>query len=122
MCVSSTAKGHDPRFRLQRFPSEVENVVAMHPGVLEVATIGVPDERSGEAVKIFVVKKDSALTATELVAHCRELLTAYKVPSHVEFERICQRAMSARCCDASCAARHRARADPTKAETVLHLF
>ncbi|MBK8400570.1 MAG: AMP-binding protein [Propionivibrio sp.] len=67
------------------FPSEVENVVAMHPGVLEVATIGVPDERSGEAVKIFVVKKDSALTATELVAHCRELLTAYKVPSHVEF-------------------------------------
>lgn len=67
------------------FPSEVESVVAMHPGVLEVASIGVPDVKSGEAVKIFVVRKDQSLTATELVAHCREYLTAYKVPSHVEF-------------------------------------
>lgn len=67
------------------YPSEVENVVAMHPGVMEVAAIGVPDERSGEAVKIFVIRKDQTLTAEQLVAHCREYLTAYKVPSHVEF-------------------------------------
>jgi long-chain acyl-CoA synthetase len=67
------------------FPNEVEEVVAMHPGVLEVASIGVPDEKSGEAVKIFVVKKDQSLTAEQLVAHCREHLTGYKVPSQVEF-------------------------------------
>ena len=67
------------------YPNEVEDVVALHPGVLEVASIGVPDEKSGEAVKIFVVKKDSALTAAQLIAHCREHLTRYKVPSHVEF-------------------------------------
>ena len=54
-------------------------------GVLEVAAIGVPDERSGEAVKIFVVRKDPALTAAALIAHCRENLTGYKVPHHVEF-------------------------------------
>ena len=52
---------------------------------MEVAAIGVPDERSGEAVKIFVIRKDQTLTAEQLVAHCREYLTAYKVPSHVEF-------------------------------------
>ena len=67
------------------FPNEVEDVVIMHPGVLEVAAVGVPDERSGEAVKIFVVKKDPALTAEQLIAHCRENLTRYKVPGHVEF-------------------------------------
>jgi len=67
------------------YPNEIEEVVAMHPGVLEVASIGVPDEKSGEAVKIFVVKKDQSLTAAQLVAHCREHLTGYKVPSHVEF-------------------------------------
>jgi long-chain acyl-CoA synthetase len=66
------------------YPNEIEEVVAMHPGVLEVASIGVPDEKSGEAVKIFVVKKDQSLTAAQLVAHCREHLTGYKVPSHVE--------------------------------------
>jgi long-chain acyl-CoA synthetase len=67
------------------YPNEVEDVVAMHPGVLEVASVGVPDEKSGEAVKIFVVKKDPALTAAQLIAHCRENLTGYKVPSQVEF-------------------------------------
>jgi long-chain acyl-CoA synthetase len=67
------------------YPNEVEDVVAMHPGVLEVAAIGVADERSGEAVKIFVVRKDPALTPETLVAHCREYLTAYKVPHYVEF-------------------------------------
>ena len=67
------------------YPNEVEDIVASHPGVLEVAAIGVPDERSGEAVKIFVVRKDPALTAEALIAHCRENLTGYKVPHHVEF-------------------------------------
>jgi long-chain acyl-CoA synthetase len=67
------------------YPNEVEAVVAMHPGVLEVAAIGVPDEKTGEAVKIFVVKKDPALTAEALIAHCRDSLTGYKVPHHVEF-------------------------------------
>ena len=67
------------------FPNEVEEVVAMHPGVSEVAAIGVPDEHSGETVKIFVVRKDPKLTAEDLIAHCRRLLTAYKVPHHVEF-------------------------------------
>jgi long-chain acyl-CoA synthetase len=57
----------------------------MHPGVMEVAAVGVPNEKSGEAVKIFVVKKDQALTAEVLIAHCREHLTGYKVPSQVEF-------------------------------------
>jgi long-chain acyl-CoA synthetase len=67
------------------YPNEVEDVVAMHPGVMEVAAIGIPDERSGEAVKIFVIRKDPNLTAEALVAHCREYLTAYKVPHQVEF-------------------------------------
>jgi len=67
------------------YPNEVEDVVAMHPGVMEVAAIGIPDERSGEAVKIFVVRKDPNLTAEALVAHCREFITSYKVPHHVEF-------------------------------------
>lgn len=67
------------------YPNEVEDVVAHHPGVLEVAAVGVPHEKSGEAVKIFVVKKDPALTPETLIAHCREHLTGYKVPSTVEF-------------------------------------
>ncbi|MDI6749390.1 MAG: long-chain-fatty-acid--CoA ligase [Rhodocyclaceae bacterium] len=67
------------------FPNEVEEAVAQHPGVLEVAAIGVPDEHSGEAVKIFVVRKDPNLTAEALIVHCRNLLTGYKVPKHVEF-------------------------------------
>jgi long-chain acyl-CoA synthetase len=67
------------------FPNEVEDVVMMHPGVLEVAAVGVPDERSGELVKIVVVKKDPAVTERELVDHCRLHLTSYKVPRIVEF-------------------------------------
>ena len=67
------------------YPNEVEDIVARHPGVLEAAAVGVPDEHSGEAVKLFVVKKDPALTREDLVAHCREFLTGYKVPHHVEF-------------------------------------
>ncbi|HTN50417.1 MAG TPA: AMP-binding protein [Burkholderiaceae bacterium] len=67
------------------FPNEIEDVVMMHPGVLEVAAIGEPDERSGEAVKIVVVKKDEALSAEALLEHCRKNLTAYKMPKLVEF-------------------------------------
>ncbi|MDY0013691.1 MAG: long-chain-fatty-acid--CoA ligase [Rhodocyclaceae bacterium] len=67
------------------YPNEVEDVVASHPGVLEVAALGVPSEHSGEAVKIFVVRKDPALTEAEILAHCRENLTGYKVPHFVEF-------------------------------------
>jgi long-chain acyl-CoA synthetase len=67
------------------FPNEVENVVAGHPKVMEVAAIGVPDAKSGEVIKIFVVKKDQSLTEEELIAYCHENLTNYKVPKHVEF-------------------------------------
>jgi long-chain acyl-CoA synthetase len=67
------------------YPNEIEQVVAMHPGVLEVAAIGVPDEHSGEVPKLFVVKKDPALTEEAVLAYCREQLTGYKRPKHVEF-------------------------------------
>ena len=67
------------------YPNEVEAVVAMHPGVLEVAAIGVPDEKSGEAVKVFIVRKDPSLTADAVLAHCRENMTGYKIPRFVEF-------------------------------------
>jgi long-chain acyl-CoA synthetase len=67
------------------YPNEVEDVVAALPGVLEVACIGVPDDKSGEVVKIFVVRKDTALTADAILAHCRHNLTGYKVPRLVEF-------------------------------------
>lgn len=67
------------------YPNEVEEAVAMHPGVIDVAAIGVADEHSGEAVKIFVVRKDPALTERALIDHCRTVLTGYKVPKHVEF-------------------------------------
>ncbi|KVE32484.1 long-chain fatty acid--CoA ligase [Burkholderia sp. TSV86] len=67
------------------YPNEVEDVVASHPGVFEVAAVGVPDEHSGEAVKLFVVKKDPALTDKEILAYCKERLTGYKRPKYVEF-------------------------------------
>ena len=67
------------------YPNEVEAVVAMHPGVLECACIGVPDEKTGEAVKVFVVRKDPALTAEQVLAYCKENLTGYKKPKYVEF-------------------------------------
>lgn len=67
------------------YPNEVEDIVMTHPGVMEVAAIGAPDERSGEVVKIVVVRKDPALSADALLAHCREHLTGYKVPKIVEF-------------------------------------
>jgi len=67
------------------FPNEIEDVLTMHPGVLEAAAIGVADERSGEKVKAVVVRKDPSLSEAELLAHCRQHLTAYKVPRSVEF-------------------------------------
>jgi len=67
------------------YPNEIEGVVAAHPGVLEVAAVAQPDENSGEAVALFVVKKDESLTAEALIAHCRKELTGYKIPRHVYF-------------------------------------
>ena len=67
------------------YPNEVENVVAGMPGVLEVACVGVPDQNSGEAVKLYIVKKDAALTADQVKAFCKEQLTGYKRPKFVEF-------------------------------------
>ncbi len=69
------------------FPNEVEDVIASHPGVLEVAAIGVPDQHSGEAVKLFVVKKDPALTEKALLDYGALQLTGYKRPKHVEFRK-----------------------------------
>jgi long-chain acyl-CoA synthetase len=67
------------------FPSEVEEVVNSHPGVAESAAIGVPSEKTGEAIKLFVVRRDNVLTLDEVRAHCRENLTAYKVPKDIIF-------------------------------------
>lgn len=67
------------------YPNEVEDVVAQCPGVLEVACIGLPDDKTGEMVKVFVVKKDPNLTADDIKAFCRENLTAYKCPKKIEF-------------------------------------
>jgi long-chain acyl-CoA synthetase len=67
------------------YPTEIEDVVAHHPGVLESAAVGVPDEHSGEVVKLFVVSKDPALTAEALRAYCQQHLTRYKVPKQIEF-------------------------------------
>ncbi|MGJ4998327.1 long-chain fatty acid--CoA ligase [Bradyrhizobium sp. HKCCYLR20261] len=67
------------------YPNEVEEVIAAHPGVLETAVIGLPDEKTGEVVKAFVVKKDPNLTPEDIVKHCHEQLTNYKVPKQIEF-------------------------------------
>jgi long-chain acyl-CoA synthetase len=67
------------------YPNEVEQIVSLHAGVLEVGIIGIPDEESGERVKACIVKKDPTLTSEQIIAHCREHLAAYKVPKVVEF-------------------------------------
>jgi long-chain acyl-CoA synthetase len=67
------------------YPNELEGVIASHPGVLECAVIGVPDEYSGEAVKVFVVRKDPSLTAEQLMDFCKVQLTGYKKPKYIEF-------------------------------------
>jgi len=67
------------------YPNEVEDVIATHPGVLEVAAIGIPNEHSGEVVKVVIVKKDPSLTEDDVIAHAKKSLTNYKVPKAVEF-------------------------------------
>ena len=67
------------------YPNEVEDVIAMLPGVLEVGAVGVPDDKSGEAVKVVIVRKDPSLTADDVRAHARENLTGYKQPKYIEF-------------------------------------
>ncbi len=67
------------------YPNEIEDVIAQHPKVSEVAAIGVPNEKSGEVVKVFVVKSDKSLTKDEIIAYCKENCTGYKVPKEVEF-------------------------------------
>ncbi len=69
------------------YPNEVEDVVAAHPKVLEVAAIGVPDDKSTEAVKVFIVKKDDSLTEIEIKEFCKDKMTGYKLPKHVEFRQ-----------------------------------
>ncbi len=69
------------------YPNEIEDVAIQHPKVLECAAIGIPDEKSGEVVKLFVVKKDDSLTESEIIEHCRKDLTGYKVPKSVEFRK-----------------------------------
>jgi long-chain acyl-CoA synthetase len=67
------------------YPTEIEQVVSMHPGVLECAAIGVPDAKSGEAVKLFIVRKEPGLTEGEISAYCRDNFTGYKRPRIIEF-------------------------------------
>jgi long-chain acyl-CoA synthetase len=67
------------------YPNEIEQVVSQHPGVLECAAVGVPDAKSGEAVKLFVVRKDVTLSEDDLASYCRENFTAYKRPKYIEF-------------------------------------
>jgi long-chain acyl-CoA synthetase len=69
------------------YPNEVEDVSVQHPKVFEAAVIGVEDEKSGEAVKAFIVKKDESLTVDELMAHYRKNLVNYKVPKYIEFRK-----------------------------------
>jgi long-chain acyl-CoA synthetase len=67
------------------YPNEVEAAAIEHPGILEAAAIGVPNGPSGEVVKLYVIRKDPILTEADVIAHCRKLLTGYKVPKYVEF-------------------------------------
>jgi acyl-CoA synthetase (AMP-forming)/AMP-acid ligase II len=67
------------------FPNEIENVISLCPGVLECAAVGVADEKQGEAIKVYVVRKDPALTEDEVMRYCREQFTGYKRPSAIEF-------------------------------------
>jgi long-chain acyl-CoA synthetase len=66
-------------------PNETEDILALHLGVLEVGTVGVPDPKSGEAVKFVVVRRQADLIADALITHCRSHLTGYKIPRHREF-------------------------------------
>ena len=80
------------------FPNEVEDVATLHPGVLEAAAIGVPDERTGQAVKLFVVRRDPDLTEADLPRTAHANLTGYKVPKLIEFRDQLPRAISEKSC------------------------
>jgi acyl-CoA synthetase (AMP-forming)/AMP-acid ligase II len=67
------------------FPNELENVISLCPGVVECAAIGVPDEKQGEAIKVFVVKNDPTLSEDDVAKYCRHNLTGYKMPKYIEF-------------------------------------
>jgi long-chain acyl-CoA synthetase len=67
------------------YPNEIEEYVANHDKIIECAAVGIPSEKSGEVVKLFVVKKDKSLTKDEIITFCREGLTAYKIPKEIEF-------------------------------------
>jgi long-chain acyl-CoA synthetase len=67
------------------YPNEIESVIATHPGVLECGAVGVPDEKTGEAVKVVIVRKDPKLTKEDIIAHCKTQLTGYKMPRHIAF-------------------------------------
>ena len=67
------------------YPNEVEAAAMEHPGIQEAAAVGIPNGVAGEAVKLYVIRKDPTLTEAEVIAHCRTLLTGYKVPKYVEF-------------------------------------
>jgi len=67
------------------FPNELENVVSLCPGVVECAAVGIPDERQGESIKLYVVRSDPALSEEDVARYCRENFTAYKVPKYIEF-------------------------------------
>ena len=67
------------------YPNELENVISLCPGVVECAAIGIPDEKQGEAIKVFVVKSDATLTEEQVASHCRQNLTGYKMPKYIEF-------------------------------------
>jgi long-chain acyl-CoA synthetase len=67
------------------FPNELENVISMCPGVVECAAIGIPDEKQGEAIKVFVVKSDTTLSEDDVARYCQQHLTGYKRPKYIEF-------------------------------------
>jgi long-chain acyl-CoA synthetase len=98
-------EGHDPRLGFNVYPNELEDVVAACPGVLECCAIGVPDEKSGEVPKVFVVKKDPSLTEATVMEYCRKNLTGYKIPATSNSVPSCRRPTSARSCAARCATR-----------------
>jgi long-chain acyl-CoA synthetase len=67
------------------FPNELEQVISLCPGVVECAAIGIPDEKQGEAIKVFVIKSDASLSEDDVVRYCHDNLTGYKRPKYIEF-------------------------------------
>lgn len=85
------------------FPNELEQVISLCPGVVECAAIGVPDEKQGEAIKVFIIKNDPALTEDEVANYCHQNLTGYKRPKYIEFRDELPKSNVARFCAGSCA-------------------